>query len=48
MKHVNAYCKRHLKQGNSKDPEHSKWRYSLMNWYVLARLPSAGITQETT
>lgn len=32
VKHVLAYCKRHLKQGNSKDPEHSKWRYSLMNW----------------
>ena len=32
MKQVNAYCARHLKQGNSRDPEHSKWRYSLMNW----------------
>ena len=38
VKHVLAYCKRHLKQGNSKDPEHSKWRYSLMNWCGL--LPS--------
>ena len=33
VKHVSAYCKRHTKQGNTKDPEHSKWRYSLMNWY---------------
>lgn len=32
MKHVNSYNKRHLSQGPSKDPEHSKWRYSLMNW----------------
>jgi len=32
MKKVRSYCSRHLKQGNSKDPEHSKWRYSLMNW----------------
>lgn len=34
MKHVRAYNKRHLAQGPSKDIEHSKWRYSLMNWSV--------------
>eukprot|EP00891_Asterochloris_glomerata_P004136 jgi/Astpho2/4136/Aster-x0606 len=32
MKHVNSYCKRHLKQRPKKDVESSKWRYSLMNW----------------
>ncbi|KAK9813427.1 hypothetical protein WJX73_008126 [Symbiochloris irregularis] len=32
IKKVTAYCKRHLKQGPSKDVENSKWRYSLMNW----------------
>ncbi|KAK9838065.1 hypothetical protein WJX74_011053 [Apatococcus lobatus] len=32
MRHCNSYNKRHLSQGPSKDPEHSKWRYSLMNW----------------
>ena len=42
MKHVNAYCKRHLKQGNSKDPEHSKWRYSLMNWVRPQMIPAVG------
>ena len=32
MKKVNGYVKRHLGQGPKKDPEDSKWRYSLMNW----------------
>ena len=32
MKRVNGYVKRHLGQGPKKDPEESKWRYSLMNW----------------
>jgi hypothetical protein len=32
MKKVNGYVKRHLVQGPDKDPEDSKWRYSLMNW----------------
>lgn len=32
MKKVNAYVKRHLGQGPSGDVEHSRWRYSLMNW----------------
>lgn len=32
MKRVNSYVKRHLGQGPNKDPEASKWRYSLMNW----------------
>jgi hypothetical protein len=32
MKRVNGYVKRHLGQGPKKDPENSKWRYSLMNW----------------
>jgi hypothetical protein len=32
MKRVNGYVKRHLGQGPKKDPEDSKWRYSLMNW----------------
>jgi hypothetical protein len=32
MKRVNGYVKRHLAQGPKKDPEDSKWRYSLMNW----------------
>ena len=33
MKKVNGYIARHLKQGGPKDDaEHSKWRYSLMNW----------------
>ena len=32
MKRVNGYLKRHLGQGPNKDPEDSKWRYSLMNW----------------
>ncbi|MBB4154550.1 hypothetical protein GGQ80_002466 [Sphingomonas jinjuensis] len=33
MKKVAAYVKRHLAQGGpAKDKEHSKWRYSLMNW----------------
>jgi hypothetical protein len=30
MKKVNAYVKRHLGQGPNKDPEDSKWRYSLV------------------
>ncbi|PYE85800.1 DUF3140 domain-containing protein [Pseudoroseicyclus aestuarii] len=32
MNKVVGYCHRHLKQGPSSDVEHSKWRYSLMNW----------------
>jgi len=32
MKKVSAYVKRHLGQGPSNDVEHSRWRYSLMNW----------------
>lgn len=33
MKKVVGYVKRHLAQGGPKDDvEHSKWRYSLMNW----------------
>ncbi len=32
MKKVNGYVKRHLGQGPNRDPEDSKWRYSLMNW----------------
>ena len=32
MKKVNSYVKRHLGQVPDKDPENSKWRYSLMNW----------------
>jgi hypothetical protein len=31
MKRVNSYVKRHLGQELKKDPEDSKWRYSLMN-----------------
>ena len=30
MKKVNGYVKRHLGQGPKKDPEDSKWRYSLV------------------
>lgn len=33
MKKVVGYVHRHLKQGGpSEDAEHSRWRYSLMNW----------------
>jgi hypothetical protein len=33
MAKVVGYVHRHLAQGGPKDdPEHSKWRYSLMNW----------------
>jgi Protein of unknown function (DUF3140) len=33
MRRVNAYNKRHLAQGGPQDDvEHSRWRYSLMNW----------------
>ena len=33
MNKVVGYCHRHLKQGGpEEDKEHSKWRYSLMNW----------------
>ncbi len=33
MKKVVGYVKRHKAQGGPKDDkEHSKWRYSLMNW----------------
>lgn len=33
MRKVTGYVHRHLKQGGPKeDKEHSRWRYSLMNW----------------
>ena len=33
MAKVVAYVHRHLAQGGPKDDaEHSRWRYSLMNW----------------
>ncbi len=32
MRKVVGYCRRHLAQGPDGDVEHSKWRYSLMNW----------------
>jgi hypothetical protein len=33
MRKVVGYVHRHLAQGGPKDDkEHSKWRYSLMNW----------------
>ena len=33
MKKVTGYVHRHLAQGGpAKDAEHSRWRYSLMNW----------------
>ena len=33
MRKVVSYIKRHSEQGPSKhDAEHSRWRYSLMNW----------------
>ena len=33
MKKVHGYVDRHLAQGGPKDDaEHSRWRYSLMNW----------------
>ena len=32
MNKVNGYIKRHKAHGPKNDPEHSKWRYSLMNW----------------
>jgi Protein of unknown function (DUF3140) len=32
MAKVVGYVKRHLAQGPEKDVEHSRWRYSLMNW----------------
>lgn len=33
MKKVVGYVHRHLKQGGpADDKEHSRWRYSLMNW----------------
>jgi Protein of unknown function (DUF3140) len=33
MRKVIGYARRHLAQGGPKeDMEHSKWRYSLMNW----------------
>ena len=34
MRKVISYVRRHEAQGPSKDVEHSKWRYSLMNWYA--------------
>ena len=32
MHQVVGYVHRHLAQGPGKDVEHSRWRYSLMNW----------------
>jgi hypothetical protein len=32
MAKVVGYVKRHMAQGPANDVEHSKWRYSLMNW----------------
>ena len=33
MKKVTGYVRRHLAQGGpAEDVEHSRWRYSLMNW----------------
>ncbi|SMB84075.1 DNA-binding protein [Hymenobacter roseosalivarius DSM 11622] len=32
MHKVHSYISRHLAQGPEKDVEHSRWRYSLMNW----------------
>lgn len=32
MAKVVGYVNRHMKQGPEKDVEHSRWRYSLMNW----------------
>ncbi len=32
MAKVIGYVKRHSAQGPEKDVEHSRWRYSLMNW----------------
>ncbi|TGE26738.1 DUF3140 domain-containing protein [Hymenobacter metallicola] len=32
MHKVHAYISRHLAQGPATDKEHSRWRYSLMNW----------------
>lgn len=32
MAKVVGYVHRHMKQGPKRDIEHSRWRYSLMNW----------------
>ena len=32
MRKVTGYVHRHLAQGPQHDIEHSRWRYSLMNW----------------
>jgi hypothetical protein len=32
MKKVVGYVRRHCAQGPAADVEHSRWRYSLMNW----------------
>lgn len=32
MRKVHGYVQRHLAQGPDDDVEHSRWRYSLMNW----------------
>ena len=32
MRKVVGYVHRHLAQGPAHDAEHSRWRYSLMNW----------------
>lgn len=32
MHKVHSYISRHSAQGPEKDVEHSRWRYSLMNW----------------
>jgi hypothetical protein len=32
MRKVIGYVRRHCAQGPAGDKEHSRWRYSLMNW----------------
>ncbi|TFD60094.1 DUF3140 domain-containing protein [Cryobacterium sp. Hh38] len=32
MSRVINYVKRHRAEGTNSDAEHSRWRYSLMNW----------------
>ena len=42
MRKVISYVHRHSAQGPSKDVEHSRWRYSLMNWWACQ--PQSPIT----
>ncbi len=44
MRKVISYVHRHQAQGPSKDVEHSKWRYSLMNWWMRISICSCSIT----